>query len=153
VLALRAPYPITPANFKLPLVPGLLLILLLLLIFLLRATQNLLDSVALIIGGALMVIALAILWFRRSPKGDMLLDAHVPPRPMKLLWLVLTIVIFGLTTGAAYALPLLGTPEFNQLWLMEMGYVGVGIGWMPLLAAVIAVRGIDRQMRAQNMDI
>jgi hypothetical protein len=149
----RTSYPITPADFKLRLVPGLLLILGLLLIFLLRATQNLLDGAALIICVALMGISLAILWFRRSPKGDTLLDQHIPPRRINLLWLILTIGVFTLTTTAAYALPLIGTPEFNQLWVMELGYVGVGIGWMPTLAAVIAVRGVDRQMRAQNMDI
>ena len=49
-------------------------------------------------------------------------------------------------------MPLAGTPDYNQLWLMEIGYGVVGFSWLPVLAAVIAVRGVDRQIRTREID-
>jgi len=49
--------------------------------------------------------------------------------------------------GLAYHLPLTGNSQINQLWLMEVGFGAVGALWYPLVAAVLAFRAVDEQMR------
>lgn len=152
-IALRSDKNITPPDFHLPFTPFLLLIVTLLFLFGIRLLQVNLTGTMLLVAGILLFICLAILWFRRADKGAMLLDNHIPPAPLSLLWIALAVLLFCITAIFSYALPLAGTPEYNQLWLMEIGYGAVGFLWLPVLAGVIAIRGVDRQMRTHQADI
>lgn len=143
---------VTPADFQLSTIGGLFLLLALTIIFLIRVVQNMLNVAALGLTLVLILVCIGILWFRRSEKAPMLMTAHVPPTPLHPVWLLLSGAAFVLMTILGYALPLVGTPEYNQLFLMELGYAAVGFLWLPVLAGVIAMRGIDYQMRTRQLD-
>jgi hypothetical protein len=64
---------------------------------------------------------------------------------------MLTVALFVMTVVFSYQLPLVGTRAFNQLWLMEMGFGAVGTLWLPLIAAVLAVRAIDYLVRTNQL--
>ncbi len=143
---------ITPADFKLSIVGGLFLLLALSLLFIVRVLQSALNMAALGLTLTLVGVCVGILWFRRNEKAPMVLTAHLPPTPLHPLWLLLSGIAFVGMTILGYSLPLVGTLEYNQLFLMELGYVGVGFLWLPILAGVIAIRGIDYQMRTRQLD-
>jgi len=65
------------------------MILVLGILFLLRAAQSAIDVGALILTVLLLVLSWAIIWFRGRTKGEMLLDGHLPVRPMSLLSMVI----------------------------------------------------------------
>ena len=92
-------------------------------------------------------VSYAVLYFRRSPRDPMLLEAFLPAQPTSPLWLVGIAAAFLAACGLAYHLPLTGNSQINQLWLMEVGFGAVGALWYPLVAAVLAFRAVDEQMR------
>ncbi|MCU0514262.1 MAG: hypothetical protein MUE40_17035 [Anaerolineae bacterium] len=142
-----------PLDLRLPFIGVMVVLLVLLLLFLARAVQGVIDGGGWLLSLLLIGVCLAVLWFRRSDHSGELLDAHLPPTPPALPWLLVLALIFILSLFFGYALPLAGTPDYNQFWLMELGYSAVGFLWLPLLAGVIAVRGVDRQMRTRTLDI
>ncbi len=97
------------------------------------------------------VVAWAVLWFRRHPKRTPLLAGCLPPRGMPRLWRVGALAAFGGASALGYALPLAQVGAFNQLWLMEMGFGAVGTLWLPVLAAAVAIEGVESQMRRNEL--
>jgi uncharacterized membrane protein len=152
LLAQQPKAPLTPADFQLSTVGGLFLLLALTLIFMIRVVQSTLNVAALGLTLALIGVCIGILWFRRNEKAPLLMSAHIPPTPLHPIWVLLSGIVFVGMTILGYALPLVGTPDYNQLFLMELGYVGVGFLWLPIVAGVIAMRGIDYQMRTRQLD-
>jgi hypothetical protein len=142
-----------PLDLRLPFIPFMLLVAVLLVLFLIRALTMPFSGAMLIVSAVLPALCLAILWFRRSEKSTMLLENHIPPKVISPLWIGLAALVFVLAMLFAYVLPLAGTPEYNQLWLMEIGYGVVGFSWLPVLAGVIAIRGVDRQIRTREIEI
>lgn len=121
--------------------------ILLLLLFLYQAVLGTITIAALLIATILIILAWAILWSRRDEIQISLMEKHLPLKTLNPLWIVLTIVLFAAVTFFAYSLPLVPLGQFNQLWLMEIGFFAVGTLWLPLVAVVIAMRGMDRAMR------
>jgi hypothetical protein len=99
----------------------------------------------------LVLLAYAILWYRRETKEPMLLDAHFPAAPRSSLWALAAAAAFVAFTLIAYHLPLAGNDRINQLWLMEIGFGAVGVLWFPLCGVVLAFRSFDRQMRMNQL--
>jgi hypothetical protein len=149
---LRTTANFAPQDLQLPLVPALVVVLMLLLVFLAQAGQGNYPGTPLLVCLILWIVCIAIVWFRRPERAVMLLSAHFPPTPISWRVVVVGVIGFGITLSMGYTLPLIGNAAYNQLWLMEIGYGVVGFFWLPLLASVIAVRGIDRQMRARQID-
>ncbi len=121
---------------------------------LLRGLDGTLNTGALVPIVLLIIVSWAVLWFRRSDKGRTLLDDYLPPHPISPLWVVLAMACFGLAVGVAYVLPLVQLaffPQFSQLWLMEIGFGAVGALWYPTVAAVVAFRGVDAQLRTGEL--
>lgn len=106
---------------------------------------------AVVVVALLLVVCWGVIWFRREAEGKMLLDDHFPMKPLSLLWIMLAAALFTGATLFSYHLPLVGTRAINQLWLMELGFGAVGTLWLPLVAAVLAIRGIDYQMRTNQL--
>jgi hypothetical protein len=141
---------ITPLDFRLsPLGLGVTLIALIV-IFLERVINNAVDINILPAVIILIILCYAILWFRRADKGAALLDSHIPPTPLRWLWIVLALVIFSASAIFSYGIPLLNVLGFNQLSVMEFAFALGGLVWLPLVAAVFSVRAIDRQ--AQKLE-
>lgn len=138
---------LSPDDLLLPPVMWAVLALPLIALFLLRVSQSLLDGTMVVVSLLITGVCWMIIWFRRSPQARMLLDRHLPAVPLSFPWIGAAIVVFGLSLVIAYHLPLVGTDQFNQLWLMEAGFAAVGFLWLPLVGTVVAFRGIDRQMR------
>ncbi len=145
---LRSSKTIRPHDLKLSLTEWLFLLLPFALLFLYHALQGHYPIGALAFVAAMLVICWSILWYRREDEGKILLDDHLPPTPLNPLWMVLAIAVFAGATIVAYVLPLVGFGEYNQLWLMELGFFALGILWLPLVAVIIAMRGIDFIMRS-----
>ncbi len=101
--------------------------------------------------GLLLLLAYAILWYRREASEPMLLDAHFPAAPRSILWALAAAAAFSAFTLLAYHLPLAGDERINQLWLMEIGFGAVGVLWFPLCGVVLAFRSFDRQMRMNQL--
>lgn len=112
-----------------------------------RGIEGTLTTSGLLAIVLLLGVSWAILWFRREARGKTLLDGHFPPHPLAWGWVFSGGSVFLLMAFFAYHLPLVGTPQINQLWLMEMGFGAVGALWYPLVASVIAFRGVDTQLR------
>ncbi len=149
---LRSEEPIIPNEFRLGTIPFLLLFAALLSLLGVQAARGLLDPTALFITFVVLFVCWVILWFRRSPQHTSLLESHTPIQPPPLRWFGLAALLFVVMTLIADRLPLIGTVDYNQLWLMEIGYAAVGFLWLPGLAAVVAVRGIDRVMHARQFE-
>lgn len=120
-------------------------------LFLVQALQNAIFTGAMIAVVVLLVVCWSVIWFRREEHAETLLDSHLPMQPLNLVWLAIAVAIFIIMTIAAYNIPLVGTQEINQLWLMEIGFAAVGSVWLPLIAMVIATRGIDYLMRTNQL--
>lgn len=132
--------------------PGwLALLLVLVVLFLVQAVRGLIVMDVLALMAFLLLVCWSVLWFRHDKKEAMLLDEHLPARPLALGWLLLAALCFGAAFVPGYWLPLVGFRQINQLWLMEMGFAAVGALWLPLVAVVVAMRGLDRQMRTNTL--
>jgi hypothetical protein len=128
-----------------------LLILGLAALLFIRIFQNALSGTALIVVPVLLVFCLTIQWFRRNTKKPTLLDACLPVAPLAPGWIALAIVIFGAASVIAYDAPLIGNETINQLWVVVVGFTLYGLGWLPLVSAVLGVRAYIRQVATQKL--
>lgn len=140
-----------PLDLRLPVVPFLLLIAALIALSLPVLISGALTTGPLVASLLLIGLSYAVLYFRRSPRDPMLLDGFFPAVPVSGLWLVGVVVAFLAACLFAYHLPLAGNDQINQLWLMEVGFGAVGALWYPLVAAVLAFRAVDEQMRRSQL--
>lgn len=140
-----------PLDLRLSMLGWLLLLLVLIVLFLVQAVRGLIVTDVLPLAAFLLLVCWSVIWFRHDAKEAMLLDGHVPARPLSLIWLLLAALCFGAAFVPGYWLPLVGNDLYNQLWLMEMGFAAVGALWLPLVAIVVAMRGLDRQMRTNTL--
>ena len=116
--------------------------------FILRVLdETLLDSNAIYGTMLVMGIAYTILYFRRSDKGRMMLEWHIPPTPISPVLIVVAVVIFGAMTVVGYEAPLVQVWDVNTLNFMEVLFTGVGFAWLPTVAVTVAIPAIDRQWR------
>jgi hypothetical protein len=141
----------TPDNLLMSSVEWFGILAILIALFLYQAFQNTIPTGAMIAIAVLLIVCWSIIWFRRDEKAETLLESHLPMNPLNLLWFVIVIAIFFGVTIASFNMPLVGTQEINQLWLMEIGFAAVGAIWLPLIAIVIAIRGIDYLMRTSQI--
>lgn len=121
--------------------------LIIIILFLYQAVLATITTTALFIAVILITLSWLILWFRREEDQDSLMETHLPLIALHPLWIVASTLVFVAATIFAYLLPLAELAQFNQLWLMELGIFAVGIFWFPLVATVLAMRGMDRAMR------
>jgi hypothetical protein len=122
-------------------------LLIIIILFLYQAVLATISTPALIIAALLITLSWLILWFRRTEEQISLIETHLPLKDLHPLWIAASILVYVATTIFAYLLPLAELAQFNQLWLMELGFFAVGIFWLPLVATVLAMRGMDRAMR------
>jgi hypothetical protein len=114
-------------------------------LFILRLTQRDVILEALPAFVLLAILCWAILWFRRADSGKTLLDAHFPPVPLGWGWITAAVILFAGAAALAYSLPLTTVLGYNQLSVMEFLFAGVGLLWLPTVAAVLSIRAFDRQ--------
>ena len=150
-LLVRPTGPETGRAFVLPL-PGLLaLVALLLALFLLRVAQGYAADAALIISGLVLLLSVAILWFRRETKLPTLLDNALPLRPLPARWLLFTLGLFASAAIATYHLPLIGTAALNQLSIIVFGFTLYGLGWLPTVSLILGLRFYVRQIQGRKL--
>jgi hypothetical protein len=119
-------------------------------LLILRGLEGALTTVALLPLVLLGVLSWAVLWFRRQEKGATLLGNTFASAPLAWGWWLMAGACFALMSALAWALPLVGLPflpQFNQLWLMEIGFGAVGTLWYPAVAVAVAFQGVDEQLR------
>lgn len=142
---------IAPPELRLSVVEWGAALVILLALFVIRAAQDALPSDGLLLILALTAGCWAVLWFRRSERGRTLLDGHVPPVPLGWGWIALMTGLFLGSSVLAYGLPLVELLGINQFSLMTLGFAGVGLGWLPLIAMVLGVRALDQQARTGQL--
>lgn len=120
-------------------------------LFMLRVAQGTVSFNALALVLALVIGCMSVLWFRRSPRGKILLDGHIPPVEPAWRWLAVCAGIFLAMSAAAYSLPLVNFLGITQFSLMTLGFAGVGLGWLPLIAMILGVRTLDKQARTDQL--
>ena len=72
----------------------------------------------------------------------MMLEWHVPPTPMSLVLIMVSLLIFGAMTVVGYEIPLVKIGSLDQLRYMELLFVGVGFAWLPTVAIAVAIPAI-----------
>jgi hypothetical protein len=121
-------------------------------LFMLRVAQGYITSGALIVVTVLVIGGMTVLWFRRSARGKMLLDGHIPAYPLHRRRILISGVIFLIMAALGFILPLVNLWGINQFFLMTLGFAGVGLGWLPFIAMVLGVRALDRQSRTGKVE-
>ena len=136
---------LTANDFLLPLQQFGVVLLILVGLFLVRLLQGFLESGAMIAIAILLTLLIGVLWYRQSPKDNILMERHFPPNPLGRLWIVSAGLLFAGMTIFAFQLPLVEINDFNQFLLMELGYLAVGFLWLPLIAARVSIQALNRQ--------
>lgn len=139
--------PLSALDLRLSVIEWGLVLIVFLLLFIIRAAQNVIPTGGLLLILVLLIGCWAVLWFRRSERGQTLLAAHVPPLPLSVGWIGVITLTFVVTSLIAYHLPLVTLFGLNQFSLMTLGFAGVGLGWLPLIAMVLGVRALDHLAR------
>jgi hypothetical protein len=145
VIPARTAY-LTPENVRLSRVGWGITFLLLVGLFVLRIFIGIMDVGGVILAAILLVICGAILWFRERPKGETLLDGHIPIQPPLLASLIVALLIFFAAAIAAYNLPLIQVQQANQLTLIGIGFTAYGLTWLPTVSLVLGMRAYGRQI-------
>jgi len=122
----------------------------LIILFLIRFIQGYVNFSALAVVAALMALAVGVLYYRKPEKAQMLLDKHFPPQPLAWVWLVIASVIVVICGYVGYTLPFIELDFVNQLWLLELAFLGIGGLWLPLIAVVFSTEALDRQSRTMQ---
>jgi len=112
-----------------------------------RFAQGILSFGGMSLAGVLLALAIGILYYRKPEKAQMLMDKHFPPQPIHWLWVVLAGGIVIVSAFVSYHLPFIELDFFNQLWILELAFLGIGGIWLPLIAVVFSTEAIDRQSR------
>ena len=98
----------------------------------------------------LMALAIGVLYYRKPEKAQMLMDKHFPPQPIQWGWLMVVGLIVVIAGIFAYQLPFIELDFFNQLWILELAFLGIGGLWLPMIAVVFSTEAMDRQSRTQR---
>lgn len=141
-----------PDTLQLSLVELLLLVLALLVLFIWQAANEQFGFGILVGIAALIGLCLGVLWFRRDHDDPTLLERHWPVIPLAPRWSGLATVVFFGATIFSYHLPFFSFQRLDQLFIMEAYFAAAGALWLPLVAVVIAARGIDLQLRTGVLD-
>jgi hypothetical protein len=150
IAALRQSASLTPPDLRLSPVAFTLALVVLAGLFVVRLTEDAVDPGMVALTAALTVLGIGVLWFQRPTKGAVLLDAHIPPTSPPFVLLVAALGIFAGAAAFGYHLPLLDIAGYSQLSLMEFGFAGVGTLWLPTVAAVVSINGMDRVGRMRS---
>lgn len=118
---------------------------------LLRLIEGTATPTSLILIAILMGLCWGILWYRRSTKKAILLEAHFPIQPLPLLWIVLAAAILFWTAVFSYSLPVIGTAEFNQLSIVVYGFTLYGLAWLPTVSLILGARAYIRQIQSARL--
>lgn len=114
---------------------------------LLRVLQGDIRLTNLLLAGILFALCWGILWYRRSTKKPTLLYAHLPIRPLSLVWVSLAVAILFWTGVFAYSLPQIGSAALNQLSVVVFGFALYGLAWLPTVSLVLGARAYIRQIQ------
>lgn len=125
---------------------GAVMIVCLIVLFI-RFAQGYLNFGGMTVAGALLALGVGVLYYRKPEKAQMLMDKHFPPQPIHYLWVVLAGAIVAVSAFVSYHLPFIELDFFNQLWILELAFLGIGGIWLPLIAVVFSTEAIDRQSR------
>lgn len=125
---------------------GTVAIIVLVLLFI-RFAQGLLAFGGMTVAIVLLMLAVGILYYRKPEKAQMLMDNHFPPQPLKWVWVIIAGVIVCVSAFVSYHLPFIELDFFNQLWILELAFLGIGGIWLPMIAVVFSTEAIDRQSR------
>ncbi len=125
---------------------GAVLIAFMVLLFI-RFAQGQLAFGGITIAGVLLALAVGVLYYRKPEKAQMLMDKHFPPQPLHWGWVVLVGMIIAVSAVFAYHLPFIELDFFNQLWILELAFLGIGGLWLPMVAVVFSTEALDYQSR------
>lgn len=120
------------------------------LLFLSRFVQELVSFGGLAVFIVLMALAIGVLYYRKPQKARMLMDKHFPPQSIQWGWLIIASVVVVASAFIGYSLPFIELDFVNQLWILEMAFLGIGGIWLPLIAVVFSTEAIDHQSRTMG---
>ena len=120
------------------------------LLFLIRLIQGIVSFGGLAFFIVLMALVIGVLYYRKPEKAQMLMDRHFPPQPIQWGWLIIASIIVVMSAFMAYNLPFIALDFVNQLWILEMAFLGIGGLWLPLIAVIFSTEAMDRQSRTRG---
>jgi hypothetical protein len=150
-IAIRQAAQLSPEEVRLSRREWSLLLLVLLALFIVRLVQGTVDTASLIAIPALVALCVVILWFRKSDRPGTLLDRRIPPRPLPLVWLLITAGFLFFMGILAYNLPYIEAANLNQLTFIILGFTAYGMGWLPLVCMILGVRAAGRLTRERRL--
>lgn len=149
LLLYRQPVPLTPDALRLSTRKLALAGLVGALLAFVRLTQAVYDGPAVFLTLVLLLLCLAILWFRRGTRLMPVLAHHFPLRRLPVAWAGLALALFFWAATLMYHLPLIGDEEvFNQGLFVVFGFTLYGLGWLPTVSLVLGARAYIRQVQA-----
>lgn len=120
-------------------------------LFIIRLAQGVIDGGTLVLVLLLLVLSWAILWFRGRTKGNTLLDAHIPVKPLGWGYLLIAVAVFLAVAIFAYNLPRIQLGEVYQLSIIALGFTAYGLAWLPTVSLVLGVQAYLRQISAGKL--
>lgn len=115
----------------------------------LRLANNIVPALGLSFTIPLIVICLGILYWQRRPRGVPLFERLDNP---VVSWraLLTPALIFGAGAGIGMLIPRSET-AFDPLFTITLIFTAYGFVWLPTVAIVIALRGLQRMLRAGHL--
>ena len=120
------------------------------LLFLVRLVQGIVSFGGLAFFIVLMALAIGVLYYRKPERAQMLMDRHFPPQAIQWAWLIIASVVVVGSAFISYNLPFIELDFVNQLWILELAFLGIGGLWLPLIAVVFSTEAMDRQSRTKG---
>lgn len=140
----------TPEHFQVPWLGYAVIGLLAMLLFIYHALQNHYDGLGIALSLIIVGVLWAMLWFRADTQKTSLLATYLAEKSPSPLWLIASLALFVAVTIGGYVLALIEVLGFNQFTLLNLAFPLFGAGWIPLVAAVIGIHAMTRQMRLRG---
>lgn len=142
---------LTSDDLRLTLRESAVIGLIFVLLMFIRLAQNAYNGAGLFLVVVLLGLCGAILWFRRATKLKIILEYHIPVRPISRLWIIIAVAILLWTGILAYSLPRVGTPAFDQGVFIAAGFTLYGLAWLPTVSLILGARAYIRQIQAKPL--
>jgi hypothetical protein len=114
-----------------------------------RVLSGVLPLPWLLIIGLLLLLCWSINWYRSRRKSDPLLPEVIDPPPV---WSMLVAgVIFLGVAVLVFQLPTVEVAGITPVQVIALGFLGYGLGWLPLVTILLGAQGYLGQLAGRKM--
>ncbi|TVR24327.1 MAG: hypothetical protein EA396_01570 [Anaerolineaceae bacterium] len=100
--------------------------------------------------GGLALVGWLALWFEHNAKSRPIFDRMRPRIPPAASYMALLLLLYGGGLWAGWHVPVDTVDGLPPVTVLELGFVALGFGWLPVLSVWIAARALERESRKIN---